>query len=278
MEVILENLFTLGALVLLQAVLGFDNLLYISLESKRAPPEKQSQVRKWGIGLAVALRIVLLFILVSLIKYVQDPIFGINFAGIIESNFNIHSLIVLLGGVFIIYTATKEVMHMMNYEEVHSVEKKKASVFKIVFWIVLMNLVFSFDSILSAMALTDVFWVMATAIVIGGVLMIWLADRVSGFLEKNRMYEVLGLFILFIVGIMLLSEGGHLAHIKLFGHPIEPMTKTTFYFVIAVLVLTDIVQSRYQRKLMAQKKQKHGTEIVHQIDIEEPAAGQKLNG
>ena len=83
MEVLLENLFTLGALVLLQAVLGFDNLLYISLESKRAPPEDQARVRKMGISLAIILRIVLLFLLVSLIKYVQDPLFGLNIAGVI---------------------------------------------------------------------------------------------------------------------------------------------------------------------------------------------------
>jgi len=83
--------------------------------------------------------------------------------------------------------------------------------------------------------------------------MIWLSDGVASFLEKNRMYEVLGLFILLVVGIMLLSEGGHLAHLTLFGNAITPMTKTTFYFVIAVLVLTDIVQSRYRRKLLAQR-------------------------
>jgi len=199
MEALLENLLTLGALVLLQAVLGFDNLLYISLESKRAPPKDQARVRKLGIGLAIVLRIVLLFLLVSLIKYVQDPLFALNIPGIIESNFNLHSIIVLVGGVFIIYTATKEVMHMMNYEEAHETEKKQASIFKIVFWIVLMNLVFSFDSILSAMALTDVFWVMAIAIIIGGLLMIWLADRVAGFLEKNRMYEVLGIGVIYSV-------------------------------------------------------------------------------
>ena len=67
------------------------------------------------------------------------------------------------------------------------------------------------------------------------------------------MFEVLGLFILLVVGIMLLSEGGHLAHLKIAGNAITPMTKTTFYFVIVVLVLTDIVQSRYRRKLLAQK-------------------------
>ena len=142
---------------------------------------------------------------------------------------------------------------MMTLNEHAHEEKEPASVGKIITWIVIMNLVFSFDSILSAMALTDVFWVMATAIVIGGILMIWLADTVSDFLEKNRMYEVLGLFVLFIVGIMLLSEGGHLAHLKFFGSEITPMSKATFYFVIGVLVLIDIVQSRYQRKLLASK-------------------------
>ena len=84
-------------------------------------------------------------------------------------------------------------------------------------------------------------------------MMIFLADHVSDFLKKNRLYEVLGLFILFIVGVMLLSEGGHQAHLAFFSYHVEPMTKTTFYFVIAVLVLIDIVQTRYQRILMAKK-------------------------
>lgn len=142
---------------------------------------------------------------------------------------------------------------MMQVRDLHREDRKPKSVASIIFWIVLMNLVFSFDSILSAIALTDVFWVMAISIFIGAMLMIWLSDGVATFLEKNRMYEVLGLFILLIVGIMLLSEGGHLAHLKLFGNAITPMTKTTFYFVITVLVLTDIVQSRYRKKLLAQR-------------------------
>jgi len=253
----IENYLTLGALVLLQAVLGFDNLLYISLESKRAPEHKRAMVRKVGITLAIVLRIVLLGVLVYLIKFFQTPLFAVD-NNIIQTSPNMHSIIVLVGGIFIIYTATKEVMHMMTLEEVHDDDAKPRSVVSIIIWIVAMNLVFSFDSILSAMALTDVFWVMAVAIIISGAMMVWLADRVSTFLERNRMYEVLGLFILFVVGIMLLSEGGHLAHLKLFGHEITPMTKATFYFVIGVLVLTDVVQSRYQRKLMRAKKTKLG--------------------
>ena len=249
----IDNFITLGFLILLQAVLGFDNLLYISLESKRAPAEQQARVRQLGIGIAIALRIVLLFVVLRLVQFVQDPFLDLHYDGIVVGEFNIHSLIVLVGGAFILYTATKEIWHMIGLEE-HDAEKKiGGSAAKVIAWIVLMNLVFSFDSILSAMALTEVFWVMATAIVISGVLMIWLADRVSEFLHRNRMYEVLGLFVLFIVGIMLLSEGGHLAHLELFGHEITAMSKATFYFVITVLVLIDIVQARYQKRLIAAK-------------------------
>ena len=250
----INNLLTLGMLTLLQAVLGFDNLLYISLESKRAPISQQAIVRRWGIGIAIMLRIILLFILTNIIQYFQDPILEINMHGIISSSLNIHSIIVFFGGVFILYTATREILHMMNLEDLDHDSQKPQSVKIIITWIVAMNLIFSFDSILSAMALSDVFWIMALAIIISGVLMIWLADRVSEFLQKNRMYEVLGLFILFVVGIMLLSEGGHLAHLHLFNHQITPMSKATFYFVIGILILTDIVQTRYQKKLLKKIK------------------------
>ena len=254
MDNLLANLTTLAMLVLLQAVLGFDNLLYISLESKRAPAAQQANVRRLGIGLAVLFRIGLLFLLTQLIGAFTRPMFGLHFEGIAEGEFTLHGVIVLLGGAFILYTALKEITHMLGKPDLGHEDRKPQSAVKVVALIVTMNLVFSFDSILSAMALSDVFWVMATAIVIGGLLMILLADKVSDFLQKNRMYEVLGLFILFVVGIMLLTEGAHLAHLKLGGYAVTPMTKTTFYFVIAVLVLTDIVQSRYQKRLMAEQR------------------------
>jgi predicted tellurium resistance membrane protein TerC len=244
----LENLLTLAMLTLLQAVLGLDNLLYIALESKRAEPSQQKRVRQIGIGGAVILRIVLLFLLIRIIGYFQESLFQIDNL-VISADFNFHSLIVLFGGVFIIYTATSEIIHMLNLDLDDTEERKPKSANAIIFSIILMNLVFSFDSILAAIALTDIFILMVIAIVIGGLIMIFMADRVSEFLKKNRMFEVLGLFILFIVGIMLLSEGGHLAHMHLFGNAITPMSKTTFYFVIFVLILIDIVQSKYQKNL-----------------------------
>ena len=244
----IENLFTLAMLTLLQAVLGLDNLLYIALESKRAEPSEQKRVRQIGIGGAVIFRIILLFVLIRIIGYFQESIFYFD-NSVLSGNFNIHSLIVLFGGIFIIYTATSEIIHMLNLDASEAEERKPKSANAIIFSIILMNLVFSFDSILAAIALTDIFILMVIAIVIGGLIMIFMADRVSEFLKKNRMFEVLGLFILFIVGIMLLSEGGHLAHMHLFDNAITPMSKTTFYFVIFVLILIDIVQSKYQKNL-----------------------------
>ena len=263
-----EVIFTLLMLVMLQAVLGFDNLLYISLESKKAPESDQKRVRKVGILIAIILRIVLLFVLVSIIEFFQEP-FGFltgEIKDVFKFAFNGHSIIVLAGGAFIIYTAIKEIWHMISMHDLsHDIEGGKTRRAKssnaVITSIVIMNLVFSFDSILAAIGLTSdiensttAFIVMAIAIVASGLLMLLMADRISKFLAKNRMYEVLGLFILFIVGIMLITEGGHLAHLKIFGNEIVPMSKTTFYFVITILVIIDVVQGRYQKKLIAEQE------------------------
>lgn len=255
----LANLGALLMLIMLQAVLGFDNLLYISLESKKVEESKRKRVRVIGIALAIVLRIGLLFLLMSLIDLFQGELIHIDISNIMYSEINGHSLIVLFGGGFIVYTAMKEIWHMISHENLSDEKgaKKHKSANSVITMIVIMNLVFSFDSILSAMALTNHIGnesteliLMSIAIVISGVLMILLANKVADFLQKNRMFEVLGLFVLFIVGIMLLTEGGHLAHMKFFGNEIVPMSKTTFYFVIVVLVIVDIVQSRYQKKII----------------------------
>ncbi len=250
----LHGIFTLGMLVMLQAVLGFDNLLYISIESKRVPEDRQSYVRKIGISLAIVFRILLLFVLVNLVEKLQDAFLTFD-SHPISLAVSGHSLIVLGGGAFILWTAMKEIFHLLVIHDVESDHdhRQGGSVARAITMIVLMNMVFSFDSILSAIALTKNFAIMATAIVISGMLMMWLADHVAAFLQKNRMYEVLGLFILFIVGVMLVSEGGHLAQLQLFGNHVTAMEKSTFYFVLAVLIIVDVVQSRYQKKLLAEQ-------------------------
>lgn len=292
-----SGLFTLFMLLMLQAVLGFDNLLYISIESKRVGEADAPKVRQWGIGLAVLFRIVLLIIIVNIFALLAEPLFGIHLGGILEGEFTFQALITLAGGAFIIYTAVKEINHLLAVEHIeHTEGGANKSVFQAIAMIVSMNLVFSFDSILSAMAIANVevaqivnsagnvigqftgtvtdcktslianpvedavgcrpgkdyqVWIMAIAIILSGVVMILMADYVAEFLKKNRMYEVLGLFILFLVGVLLVTEGAHLAHMKIFSYTIEAMSKSSFYLVIFVLVVTDVISTRYQKRLWA---------------------------
>jgi len=261
----LESLFTLLMLIMLQAVLGFDNLLYIAIESNKVgDPKAAKKVRTWGIGLAVVFRIVLLVIIVQLITALAKPLFAISLTNILEGEFTLQALVTLFGGAFIIYTAIKEIRHLLIVDHIeHSEGSGRRTVGQAIALIVLMNLVFSFDSILSAMAIASektadgvVYQVplMVIAIVLSGIAMILMADAVTEFLKKNRMYQVLGLFILFLVGVLLVTEGAHLAHLKIFGFPINAMSKSSFYLVIGVLIVTDVLSNRYQKRLWAQRE------------------------
>ncbi|MFV2001952.1 MAG: TerC family protein [Paracoccaceae bacterium] len=260
----IENLGNLVMLIFLQAVLGFDNLLYISIESQRAPAASQRSVRYWGIVIAVALRVLLLFVMIRLIDALSVPFFTFNLPGILEGGVNFATVVFVFGGIFIMYTAVKEIAHMLSIEDLKpGVGKgKRRSAARVVVMIVLMNLVFSFDSVLSALAITDVFVILAIAIIVSGVAMLALADGVTTFLQKNRMYEVLGLFILLIVGVVLLGEAGPAAahamgddalRIRIFDRELIPMSKSTFYFSVLVLVAVEVIQSGYSRKLAAQR-------------------------
>jgi predicted tellurium resistance membrane protein TerC len=253
----IENLMTLLVLTALETVLGFDNLLYISIEAKKVAPENQKRVRQLGMIFAIGMRIVLLFVVLMLIEAFQGPLFGLEIP-FLQANFTGHSLIVLAGGAFLIHTALKEIFHMLVVHDLGEGEDRgpsRSTVGRALFWIMVMNIVFSFDTVLSAVALTHNFIVMTTAIILSGILMVVLSEHVASFLQKNRMYEVLGLFVLLLVGVMLLAEGGHLAHLAFFGYPVEPMAKSTFYFVVGALLIVDIVQGRYQKKILLEERQ-----------------------
>jgi len=263
----IEAFLTLFMLILLQAVLGFDNLLYIAIESNKVGNAKDAKkVRQLGIGIAVVFRILLLFVIVALFQKMAAPLFSIHLEKFIVGEFTMQSLVTLFGGGFIIYTAIKEIHHLLIVEHIeHSEGSGRRSVAKAIVLIVLMNLVFSVDSILSAMAIasevdadgvvTYQVPLMVIAIILSGLAMIFMADAVTEFLKKNRMYEVLGLFILFLVGVLLVTEGAHLSHLKLFNFPIDAMSKSSFYLVVGVLIVTDILSNRYQKRLWAQKEE-----------------------
>jgi predicted tellurium resistance membrane protein TerC len=252
----LEHLTTFLILTALETVLGFDNLLYISIEAKRSGPKSEAYVRRTGTLLAIGLRILLLFVVLKLIDLFQSPFLHIDIpylTGAVSG----HAVIVLTGGVFLIYTAMKEIHHLLSVDELEHEGGGRATrtVTSALVWIVLMNIVFSFDTVLSAVALTKNFPVMVMAIIVSGALMVIMADTVANFLKRNRMYEVLGLFVLLLVGFMLMSEGGHLAELVFFGYPVEQMSKSTFYFVLVTLVVVEVVQGRYQKALTTKEGQ-----------------------
>ena len=172
------------------------------------------------------------------------------------------------------YAAVREITHMLTVERPGSGSEVNpvTSAARVVLMIVFMNLIFSFASILSAIAMTDVFLTLATAIAVSGIAMPVLVDRVTEFLERNRMHEVLGLFILLIVGDVLIGEAGpeagHAMHdeslrFRTLGHELLPVSKTTFHFFVAVLVAVEIVRTGYRRRLEAEKSIARGRSSAH---------------
>ncbi|MBN2662615.1 MAG: hypothetical protein JXR68_03100 [Bacteroidales bacterium] len=253
----IADIFTLFMAIVLQAVLSIDNMLYISFSSKNAPAGKSNYVRSMGIIIAIVLRVVLLFVFVFVLSKFTNPLFEISGNKIFTGNFTLHGLIELVGGAFIIYTAIKEIWHMLTIEDFDSENTKNGtSLVKLFVMITFMNLIFSFDSVLSVVAITEKFWIMLLAVLIGGVLMIWLSNRITAFLQKNKKFEILGLFILLLVGFMLMTEAAHLSDIHVFGAEIHALHSSTFYMILVILVVVDVLQSRYQKRITKIEKER----------------------
>ena len=166
----MDWLISLIMLVALEAVLGIDNLLYIAIESGRVDSAERTRVQRIGIFGAVVMRVALLLLLVQLIQWFQKPFAAVNWEGVIEASFNGHSIIAMVGGGFIVYTAVKEVWHMLAGDlSAHAEATTPKSARSAILAMVFMNAVFSFDSVLTAIALTDNMAVMVVSILLSGV-------------------------------------------------------------------------------------------------------------
>lgn len=148
--------------------------------------------------------------MIRLIDAMAKPFYIFEWTGVITGGINFATCVFIIGSIFIMYTAVKEIGHMLSIEHLDTDVKHKTgkSAKQVVVLIIIMNLIFSFDSVLSALAITDVFPILAFAIILSGLAMLVLTDGVTRLLEANRMYEVLGLFILLIVGVVLIGEAG----------------------------------------------------------------------
>ncbi len=234
----MESLLTFDALVsllsltLMEVVLGIDNIIFISILCNRLPLNQQNKARKLGLVLALIMRIALLFAITWLIG-LTAPLFTV-----FDFSLTSRDLILMLGGLFLIYKSTTEIHQKLEGEEEGEGEKKKLSTFKaVIIQIILLDIVFSFDSILTAVGLVDNIWIMVIAVVISLIIMLLAAKSISNFINKHPTVKMLALSFLLMIGVLLFIEGFHV-HVP----------KGYIYFAIFFSLVVEVLNLRMKKK------------------------------
>ncbi|MGE5106315.1 MAG: TerC family protein [Sphingobacteriales bacterium] len=227
-----QVIISLLTLIALEVVLGIDNVIFISILAGKLPAAQQKKARTWGILLAMVMRLVLLAVISVIIK-LNNELFvaaGISISG--------KDLILILGGLFLIYKSAKEIYHKMEGEPDDKEHKVgKATFGNIIGQILLLDLVFSIDSIITAVGLVNEIWVMYTAVIITVIIMLIAAAPISNFVNKHPAFKVLALSFLLLIGFTLLIEGFDI-HVP----------KGYVYFAMAFALLVDIIQMKVAGK------------------------------
>ena len=203
----------LVTLVVMEVVLGIDNLIFISILSNKLPPEHRQRTRRIGIGLALIMRLGLLAT-IGWIVGLRQPVFdlGLTAPGI-ETSFSWRDLILIAGGLFLIWKATKEIHHAVDVRPSDDLlEKNKKDIVinnvgAAVFQIILLDIVFSIDSILTAVGMTDHVPIMMVAVVIAVLTMLLASDPLADFIDKNPTIVMLALGFLLMIGVVLIADG-----------------------------------------------------------------------
>lgn len=200
-------------LVVMEVVLGIDNLIFISILSNKLPPEHRQRTRRIGIGLALIMRLGLLAT-IGWIVGLTAPVFDLGLSGAgFETAFSWRDLILIAGGLFLVWKATKEIHHSVDTTPSHDLlEKDKKDVVinnvgAAIFQIILLDLVFSIDSILTAVGMTDHVPIMMIAVVIAVLCMLLAADPLANFIDKNPTVVMLALGFLLMIGAVLIADG-----------------------------------------------------------------------
>lgn len=191
----------LGTLTALEVVLGIDNVVFISILVGKLSPEKRDFARRTGLGLAMGMRIALLFLL-SWIIGLTAPLFSV-----LDQSFSGRDLILLLGGLFLIAKATHEIHDKLEGEEGHGEARVHATMTSVLTQIVLLDVVFSLDSVITAVGMVDELWIMITAVVIAVGFMIAFSGPLSRFVERHPTIKMLALSFLLLIGFTLVADG-----------------------------------------------------------------------
>lgn len=243
---------SLLTLTFLEIVLGVDNIIFLSIISAKLPAKDQPKARNIGLILAMGLRIILLFGIVWIIG-MQAPLFEINFLGL-HGGVTGQGLILFLGGVFLLYKATSEIHHKLESpleSDDPGGKKGKAALNAVILQIALINVVFSFDSILTAVGIADNLIIMIIAVVASVLVMMLFSGSVSKFVNEHPTVQMLGLAFLILIGFSLIAEAAHLGHFTEGAVP-----KGYLYFAIFFSLFVEFLNIRMMRK--AKPVQLHG--------------------
>ena len=225
----LDAIIPLISLISLEVILGIDNVIFISILSDKLPDSQRNKLRYWGLGLAMVMRLILLTLISYILKLDQElfTLFDIHFSG--------KGLILIAGGLFLIYKSTVEIYHkteLANNSD-QPVVPKTSSFKRLLLEIILLDLVFSIDSIITAIGMAQELWVMYTSVIEAVVIMIFASQPISFFIKKHPSFKILALSFLMMIGLSLIAEGFHLS-----------IPKGYIYFSMAFAFIVDIIQMK----------------------------------
>ena len=223
-----EAIIPLFSLIALEVILGIDNIIFISILADKLPDKQRSKLRFWGIGLAMVMRLLLLAFVAWILKLDQTlfTLFDTDFSG--------KGLILIFGGLFLIYKSTKEIYHKTEIAHEDKPNVPKNSSFKrLLSEVVILDLVFSIDSIITAVGMVQELWVMYTAVIVTVFIMLFASKPISEFIRKHPSFKILALCFLMIIGVSLLAEGFH-----------YEIPKGYIYFSMAFAFLVDVIQMK----------------------------------
>ena len=221
----------LATLTFLEIVLGVDNIIFISILSGKLPPADQPRARRLGLLGAMITRVMLLFSLAWIIRLTAPwfTVLGQEISG--------RDLILILGGLFLLAKSTHEIHEKLEGEEGHASNRVAASFTSVIIQIMLLDIVFSLDSVITAVGMVDELWVMVAAVIIAVGIMMWSAEPISDFVHRHPTVKMLALSFLLLIGLSLLAEG--------FDHHIP---KGYIYFAMGFSVFVESINLRLRRK------------------------------
>ena len=224
----MEFLIPLISLIVLEVILGIDNIIFISILSDKLPEESRNKLRYWGIGLAMIMRLILLAFISWILKLDSTlfTLFKIDFSG--------KSLILIVGGLFLLYKSTKEIYHKTEHSKAEPGSQiEKATFSKLLSEIIILDIVFSIDSIITAVGMVEERCVMYVAVVVTVGIMLLASGPISSFIRKHPSFKILALSFLMMIGVALLAEGFHVE-----------IPKGYIYFAMAFAFFVDIIQMK----------------------------------